>query len=349
MRIVLALVLMLTGMPALAQDLTVRLITPLEPMPGGMVELYGPLGSPVTASHGILPTLESYPINFRSGPLAEIRATTGAGAMQITIPDQALPLVMQSWGQLICPGGRPCLLLPTDPLGESFQLNSFSIALNAPVPDPEGSCLIVSGTVTSPVTAERPPGYAGTLTLQPLIPPPGEPLVPGTPVPAPVAETYQRPVTQTAHFMPPGSVDLEICGDVPDARVGRLAYTVREAGNGWSWTPQANGSSPSRTMAITAPVTPRRRAMSAARTGMMAISSRLCRAVSAPSPWTSHRSGTVWRKASTSRIRPTIRRRAPKPMRSVSRRTATSPPRRSSSFPNPLVFLTQRARTIRSK
>lgn len=220
---------------AFAQALSVRLLNTLEPMPGNMIDLYGPVGSPVTDYYGLPPVTQPYALNYRPGPLVEIRATTGAGATQITIPAQTLPLVLQEWGPLSCPGPRPCLLLQdVDPLGESFQLDSFTVMLDEPVPDPEGGCIVVRGGYAQPVTAQRPPG-AGTRRLQPLSPPPLPPLTPGAPPLSPVLETYQLPVIQSAEFLPPGVARFEVCGDVPDAQTGHLSYVSRQAGGDWEW------------------------------------------------------------------------------------------------------------------
>lgn len=219
--------------PAQSQTLTARLVTPLQPVPA-TISLTGPHAPDLLAGYGIAPQDRPYSLNRRPGPMLSITAMTGVGATSITVPSQAVPLVLQEWGPLTCPDMRSCVLLPDNPFGDTFELNSFTVELTDPVPDPEGGCVMVRGTLIEQVTAQRPVGSLQMVRLQPLAPPAGPPLIP-EPVLTWAPEDYQMPMFETASFLPPGTVRFEVCGDVPDAHTGQLNYTMVQRGNDWSW------------------------------------------------------------------------------------------------------------------
>lgn len=219
--------------PAHAQNLTARLLTPLEPAPG-MITLMGPHSPELAAYYGIAPQNRPYNLNRRTGPFLNIMAMTGVGATSISVPGQTIPLILQEWGQLTCPNLRPCMLLALDPVGDTFELTEFTVDLYEPVPDPDGGCVIVSGTLTQTLTAQRPIGAPQMVMLQPLAPPQTPPILPNPPAML-APEDYQLPMFESVNFLPPGIARFEVCGDVPDAHTGQLTYAMTQRGNDWSW------------------------------------------------------------------------------------------------------------------
>jgi len=221
--------------PASAQTLSARLVTPLHPLPT-LNDVTGPLNAIYPTSLGpvAVPTL-TLPnmLSHRMGPLAQISAGTGVGATTITVPPQALPLMLESPQQTQCGFGRTCqILMSAAPLGSAYTLDSFTVVLHAPVPDPAGGCVTVTGIFGHPVTAQAPAGSPEEFTALPLIPFPGPPNPPEGP-PAPMPETYMLAGPATAQFVAPGTVRFEVCGEVPAPRTGLLDYSMEQLGSSW--------------------------------------------------------------------------------------------------------------------
>lgn len=223
--------------PVSGQTLTARLITPLEPMPGA-IEIDGPYGAvyptslgPIVVPQTITPVNEAWSL----GPLANITATTGFGATAITVPAQPLPMRLDYPIQYACSGGRQCHVIHMDPvMGLDFQLDSFTVTLFDPVPDPEGGCVVVRGQLNTQITAQNSSGLVEILaqpTTPAFIGPP-----PPEGYPPPVPETYRINPPHTARFIPPGLVRFEVCGDVPEPQRGLLNYRIRQVGSDWAWT-----------------------------------------------------------------------------------------------------------------
>jgi hypothetical protein len=237
MRLVLIILSSLCASAAHAQTLSAELTTYLPPLPG-TTQIHGPWDAVYTTSTGAVivpPAMTSAPLSMDFGPLARITASTGVGATSITVQAQTLNLAPGVSQQTICPHGRPCQILASlNPLGSPYQLDSFTVDLLAPVPDPEGGCVNVSGTYAGQMTANSSPGAGGEFLALPQAPYIQHPIPPEGP-PAPMPERYQFLGPNAANFLSPGLLTFRVCGEVPEARTGQLDYQMAQEGTDWSW------------------------------------------------------------------------------------------------------------------
>jgi hypothetical protein len=238
MRVLLIILLSLFIAPvARGQALSAELTTHLPPIPGN-VNIHGPWDAiyPTSTVPVIVPPVMSTgPMSLRFGPMTQISAQTGVGATSITVQAQSLNLVPVVPQQTLCPHGRPCqILFASNPMGSPYQLESFTVDLLSPVPDPEGGCVNVSGTYAGQMTANSNPGSGGDFMALPQTPYVQHPIPPeGSPPPLP--ERYQLFGPSAARFASPGLLTFRVCGELPEARTGQLAYQITQAGLEWSW------------------------------------------------------------------------------------------------------------------
>ncbi len=227
----------LLAAPAHAQSLSARLVTPLLPLPAA-TDVTGPLNAVYSTSLGpihVAPLTLPNMLSHGMGPLAQITASTGVGATSISVPPQAVPLILQSPQQTQCGYTRTCQILTSAaPLGTDYTLDAFTVVLHAPVPDPAGGCVTVTGSLGQPITAQTAAGSMEEFTALPLTPFPVSPMPPEGP-PSPMPETYLLAGPATAQFAPPGTVQFEVCGEV-STRTGLLDYTMEQSGSSWDLT-----------------------------------------------------------------------------------------------------------------
>lgn len=237
-RMILATVAALTwSLPALGQSLSVQLQTMPEAIPGP-AHMVGPLDVAYPSEDGAqIPAALSFPTIFEQAVMSGYALTTATelGATAITFPAQSISLLPPQGQIFPCSHGRACTLISTSTVPwPDHQTAPLTLLLDAPVPDPEGGCLTLTGTVSAPFTVSN-LAVPASIQALPNIPPPlptGSPALPFAPLP----ETYLVQPPMSASLLFTGPVSVLVCGDAETARNGVLDYEMVQAGSDWRWT-----------------------------------------------------------------------------------------------------------------
>lgn len=240
MRIVFFILLLVFGASGVdAQPISARIMSVPDVQPAN-VTLFGPVGATYPTENGPEAAVPIQQPGLAFFDLATpvpgaLAATANEGETEIMFAGQTLALAPRLGSDLLCGFGRPCQMLSvTSPSVPEFALDAFMVTLDAPVPDPDGGCLIVSGQALAPIPAEN-LAVPVELIAMPVAPPPLPSGLPAAPA-APLPETHLIMPPTNVVLVFGGSLQVEFCGDVEETDPGgRLEYTMHQAGTDWSW------------------------------------------------------------------------------------------------------------------